>query len=191
MMAGSSSATYCFRLFNTRLLIKDFWICLFFFHAEDGIRDATVTGVQTCALPISGWRLIDAWPARRVSVSYGARSVSVTLVMATAFYDGMCRPWQFNAFVFVEGRLAGTVSPVPMDSRTDGVLSGQPAVLHGGRLEAAFTRYAPSDPLCCPSRGTTRVSYQLTRQPAGWVVLSEAAAPAALRLPATGRRPIR
>src|SRR5689334_23665209 len=29
---------------------------LVFFQAEDGIRDGTVTGVQTCALPIS-------WPA--------------------------------------------------------------------------------------------------------------------------------
>src|SRR5207245_7319367 len=28
-----------------------------FFRAEDGIRDATVTGVQTCALPISRDRL--------------------------------------------------------------------------------------------------------------------------------------
>src|SRR2546430_7191267 len=27
---------------------------VFFFQAEDGIRDLTVTGVQTCALPISG-----------------------------------------------------------------------------------------------------------------------------------------
>src|SRR2546430_8515677 len=27
--------------------------CVFFFQAEDGIRDLTVTGVQTCALPIS------------------------------------------------------------------------------------------------------------------------------------------
>src|SRR5207245_4439652 len=27
-------------------------VLLFFFQAEDGIRDATVTGVQTCALPI-------------------------------------------------------------------------------------------------------------------------------------------
>ena len=26
----------------------------FFFQAEDGIRDWSVTGVQTCALPISG-----------------------------------------------------------------------------------------------------------------------------------------
>src|SRR2546430_10610558 len=34
------------------------WRLLFFFQAEDGIRDLTVTGVQTCALPISA-------PARR------------------------------------------------------------------------------------------------------------------------------
>src|SRR6266568_6492536 len=27
----------------------------FFFQAEDGIRDGTVTGVQTCALPICPW----------------------------------------------------------------------------------------------------------------------------------------
>src|SRR6476661_10470308 len=29
----------------------------FFFQAEDGIRDSSVTGVQTCALPISVVRL--------------------------------------------------------------------------------------------------------------------------------------
>src|SRR2546426_12374071 len=29
------------------------WSCFFFFQAEDGIRDYKVTGVQTCALPIS------------------------------------------------------------------------------------------------------------------------------------------
>src|SRR5437773_11973042 len=28
-------------------------VCFFFFQAEDGIRDRDVTGVQTCALPIS------------------------------------------------------------------------------------------------------------------------------------------
>src|SRR5690606_40002730 len=28
---------------------------LFFFQAEDGIRDFHVTGVQTCALPIYSW----------------------------------------------------------------------------------------------------------------------------------------
>src|SRR5438309_5552462 len=29
-----------------------FVVFFFFFQAEDGIRDGTVTGVQTCALPI-------------------------------------------------------------------------------------------------------------------------------------------
>src|SRR5438445_13169964 len=29
------------------------WLYFFFFQAEDGIRDIGVTGVQTCALPIS------------------------------------------------------------------------------------------------------------------------------------------
>src|SRR5215213_11402716 len=30
--------------------------CIFFFQAEDGIRDWSVTGVQTCALPIFAGR---------------------------------------------------------------------------------------------------------------------------------------
>src|SRR2546422_4496971 len=30
-----------------------FFVFFFFFQAEDGIRDVAVTGVQTCALPIS------------------------------------------------------------------------------------------------------------------------------------------
>ena len=29
-------------------------VFVFFFQAEDGIRDSPVTGVQTCALPIFG-----------------------------------------------------------------------------------------------------------------------------------------
>src|SRR2546430_3333586 len=33
----------------------------FFLQAEDGIRGLTVTGVQTCALPISRDRLDDSW----------------------------------------------------------------------------------------------------------------------------------
>src|SRR6266498_4372635 len=35
-----------------RLLLA--FVMFFFFQAEDGIRDADVTGVQTCALPILG-----------------------------------------------------------------------------------------------------------------------------------------
>src|SRR5947207_4811625 len=38
---------------NPKLLLEDRFRGLFFFQAEDGIRDHCVTGVQTCALPIS------------------------------------------------------------------------------------------------------------------------------------------
>src|SRR5438270_4147054 len=40
--------------------------CVFFFQAEDGIRDLTVTGVQTCALPISG----RTWHSERTTGIY-------------------------------------------------------------------------------------------------------------------------
>src|SRR5256884_2706514 len=33
--------------------MRVYYLCFFFFQAEDGIRDVAVTGVQTCALPIS------------------------------------------------------------------------------------------------------------------------------------------
>src|SRR5207248_8774829 len=42
-------------------LLVDELLLFFFFQAEDGIRDRTVTGVQTCALPISP----SAAPSRR------------------------------------------------------------------------------------------------------------------------------
>ena len=36
-------------------------IFYFFFQAEDGIRDIGVTGVQTCALPISQLHIVRDW----------------------------------------------------------------------------------------------------------------------------------
>src|SRR5688572_32272165 len=41
-------------------MIIFFFYFFFFFQAEDGIRDLTVTGVQKCALPISGSALLQA-----------------------------------------------------------------------------------------------------------------------------------
>src|SRR5256885_4951690 len=41
---------------STFLVDKAFLLVFFFFQAEDGIRDYKVTGVQTCALPISQGR---------------------------------------------------------------------------------------------------------------------------------------
>src|SRR2546430_12026445 len=47
---GSPAHRWECRTYVVRLCTQ--W-CVFFFQAEDGIRDLTVTGVQTCALPIS------------------------------------------------------------------------------------------------------------------------------------------
>src|SRR6266542_6543375 len=43
----------CSELYFVITLIADIYTVLYFCLVEDGIRDATVTGVQTCALPIS------------------------------------------------------------------------------------------------------------------------------------------
>src|SRR5437016_3655316 len=50
-----ASFLVCYALWFTFLFGRDLSVCRFFFlfQAEDGIRDWSVTGVQTCALPIS------------------------------------------------------------------------------------------------------------------------------------------
>src|SRR2546430_7105194 len=55
-------------------------VVVFFFQAEDGIRDLTVTGVQTCALPIS---VAQCLRSVAVYLPSGAAAVSKTAV-ATA-----------------------------------------------------------------------------------------------------------
>src|SRR5205085_4340508 len=53
-------------LYCVSLLLLLFFFFFFFFQAEDGIRDLTVTGVQTCALPISR-KLAGVVPVREFS----------------------------------------------------------------------------------------------------------------------------
>src|SRR5215813_15060842 len=58
------SGEFCyvaFVFFDAHLAILFFFV----FQAEDGIRDADVTGVQTCALPISLNVLVMRWAERR------------------------------------------------------------------------------------------------------------------------------
>ncbi len=77
--------------------------------------------------------------------------------------DGMCRPVNYNVFVFVNGRLAGTLSPQEMDSRTDGSIGGAIRLAADDTIDAGFARYTDKDPLCCPSSHVT-VRYQIDRK---------------------------
>src|SRR5258707_10825680 len=54
-------------------------LLFFFFQAEDGIRDIGVTGVQTCALPISGRRAIGLPNSRRRATRAGNRLARLRL----------------------------------------------------------------------------------------------------------------
>src|SRR3989449_8287009 len=47
-------------MWNRMCLNHSVWCFFFFFQAEDGIRDVAVTGVQTCALPISHPAVVEA-----------------------------------------------------------------------------------------------------------------------------------
>lgn len=96
-----------------------------------------------------GWNLVGAYQG----------GWQITVIRGTAGYDGMCRPQQYQGFVFVRGVFAGTLSPEAMDSRTDGSLT-QVSVLSEGRLTAEYVRYSAKDAACCPS-STTRVEFEI------------------------------
>src|SRR5699024_11932783 len=64
-------SSFCF-------LLLVLFILFFFFQAEDGIRDRNVTGVQTCALPIS--------PLIFVSVETPYYKLSVSLLVQNLFF---------------------------------------------------------------------------------------------------------
>src|SRR2546425_3619644 len=60
------------------------YVFFFFFQAEDGIRDKLVTGVQTCALPISVRlamvRSVMPWPIKLRAASSPASPAPITSV---------------------------------------------------------------------------------------------------------------
>src|SRR5262249_38996501 len=81
------------------------------------------------------------------------------IIMALSGFDGMCRPLGFQAFVYWEGRYAGTLLPVPMNSRADGSLT-EIRLTSATNILADFARYDESDALCCPSKRSS-VLYKL------------------------------
>src|SRR5256886_7276535 len=73
------------------------WLFFFFFQAEDGIRDLTVTGVQTCALPISlPWQareegLLVALPHLPSTLLVPCLNRGVHLFRDFSFLSALCR----------------------------------------------------------------------------------------------------
>src|SRR6266849_8239089 len=70
-----------------------FYLLFFFFQAEDGIRDPLVTGVQTCALPISSQRELPNRKHKQANLMYKLLRYSITLektnLACGEFYPGV------------------------------------------------------------------------------------------------------
>lgn len=113
------------------------------------------------AVDAAGW--VPFWNVDQQLVRDG-----VEIVGGLRGADGMCRPATYNLFVFVDGRFAGVLSPMPMTARLDG--SSGAVRLPLPLVTAEFARYTASDPLCCPSSRVT-VRYRIDRTPAGPVVV--------------------
>lgn len=102
------------------------------------------------ALTRAGWHLYGP------SYNYG----QISIITAMASVDGMCRPNQYNGFVFVGTRFAGTLAPVVSEARSDGSLS-RINLYTPDDLSVEFVRYTSNDALCCPSQ-TSYVTYKIT-----------------------------
>src|SRR5690554_2560264 len=94
------------------------WFVLFFFQAEDGIRDADVTEVQTCALPIY------------IGASYDFEVVKLHLAY------GQTRDGWIGAYGFGGGAPSATLYADDYKANLYTVGLGVP--LGGGRLAASW-----------------------------------------------------
>src|SRR4051794_41356363 len=109
------------------------WCRVFFFQAEDGIRDGRVTGVQTCALPIS---------------TISSRDSHIGDLLAEAFdkvgKDGVITVEESNTMgtelEFTEGMQfdKGYISPyfVTDAERMEAVLDEPYILLHQGKISS-------------------------------------------------------
>ena len=101
-----------------------------------------------------GWSLFS--PSATGYLDVGGNG-QLSIVMGTTDADGMCRPADYQVFVFRDGRYAGSLSPTLMTSRSDGSFITA-HVAPDGTLRVDFARYSDADALCCP-HATTHVTY--------------------------------
>src|SRR6266478_7043429 len=98
----------------------------FFFQAEDGIRDLTVTGVQTCALPISAGHF-------NADVRLAGTAGMPQLSGAVKVSDGEIDVYQVN-LALRQVQLDARLSDAGLDFN-GGAHAGAGSVTVGGHLE--------------------------------------------------------
>src|SRR5256886_7132487 len=124
------------------------YLCCFFFQAEDGIRDLTVTGVQTCALPIlagqarAGARalqLFDSWvgclsPADYATYVFPHSQRALELAGASGvpvIHFGTDTATLLADFARAGGDVIGVDWRVPLDVAWERIGSSTPRAIQG------------------------------------------------------------
>lgn len=128
-------------------------------NCEQTVREASL--FEDALVEAAGWTLTG--PAQ----IYG----DTTIITGMANADGMCRPFQYQVFVFTDGEFSGTLSPIVMDARTDGSLFDY-TLYREGMIDATFNRYQPDDALCCASR-ESRIFYAVESTDEGPVLVPQ------------------
>src|SRR5438874_5144531 len=126
----------------------------FFFQAEDGIRDLYVTGVQTCALPISmnGSGSVDGvfvtpWPVYQ-TFPVGLAGVPPQVQVVAAWADAAPQPLAASdaAAIAVTATIArGLMCPVSFHSRREMARDGPDSGGPGSAAAIAFAAPAHSE----------------------------------------------
>src|SRR5256885_727539 len=127
--------------------MRDAWVIVFFFQAEDGIRDYKVTGVQTCALPIWPW-LSFHWPPSCCWIRRDSTPSSPAMASSLARGIRGLKPgiaWRTSKGFLCQWRRMnwGAVSP---PSRASGVLVS----MKWSEVSEETGRHCPMRALPCP-----------------------------------------
>src|SRR2546422_8629506 len=106
------------------------WLYFFFFQAEDGIRDVAVTGVQTCALPIS---MSCASGTIAVGEALHAIRAGRADMMLAGGAEAPLAPMTYAAFSVIRAMSTRNDDPVhasrPFDTDRDGFVMGEGAAV--------------------------------------------------------------
>src|SRR5205807_4193821 len=80
------------------------FICIFFFQAEDGIRDYKVTGVQTCALPICLLSESQPIPAAEIALTRKEKEQLLQKMYTLPYWIAVVRLFGYKAIHMDEAR---------------------------------------------------------------------------------------
>ena len=125
----------------------------FFFQAEDGIRDRLVTGVQTCALPISGRVYLLSVTATKPS---GAETVAASVFTVDPTADDTAAPTGFGSSPS-DGSIVADAQP-----SIEGVVQDAESGVDSASIVAELDGAAAAFTFLPPTSGAASSSWQRT-----------------------------